>query len=185
VPPLDIALGAVAQQLFAAWAGLPKRDFVPDRASFDPMAVASILPVVSLLQRLGADEWRFRLVGTELERRWGRSLTGCNYIELVSLAMAEIMRRELVAIAQQPCGSWSLRRLQFRSGQLVEVETLRLPLRSDEGGITLVLSCSGELGTTKPYSLDQPREVIAFAPHQFVDLGAGIPAAGVLADVRQ
>ena len=183
MPPLAIALGPVARQLLAEWSGLPKRDCVPDRASFDPMAVASILPVVSLLQQLSADEWRFRLIGTELERRWGRSLTGCNYIEIVSPDVAAIMRREFSAIVEHPCGSWSMRRLQFQSGQLVEVETLRLPLRSDDGEMTLVLSCSGEVGTTKPFSPDQPREIIAVAQQRFFDIGAGTPAASILADV--
>jgi hypothetical protein len=55
----------------AAWRTLPQHEYVPMRSSFDPTAVVRILPVISLIERITADEWRARLVGTEIERRWG------------------------------------------------------------------------------------------------------------------
>ena len=73
-------LGPAAQELLAAWTLLPKYGCVPYRQNFDPMAVARILPVITLLQRVGDEEWRFRLVGTEVDRRWGRPLTSASMI---------------------------------------------------------------------------------------------------------
>ena len=46
----------------------------------EPMSIARILPIVSLLERTGPDDWRFRLVGTEIERRWGRKITGSDLV---------------------------------------------------------------------------------------------------------
>src|ERR1700722_7267429 len=66
-------LGPTAKRLLAAWINLPKHEFVPYRDSFDPMAVVGILPVLTIFRR-GADQvWRFRLAGTEIDRRWGKA----------------------------------------------------------------------------------------------------------------
>jgi hypothetical protein len=175
-------LGPVARQLLDCWASLPMRDFVPDRCSFDPMAIVRILPVVSLLQRAGDGEWRFRLVGTEIERRWERRLTGVNYLtaDVVSPPVADMMRREFSRVVEFPCGSWSLRSVQFRSGRLAAIETLRLPLRADDGGVSLILSCSGELADPAAPRVDAPREIIRIMQHQFFAIGAGDPGASLL-----
>jgi hypothetical protein len=36
------------------------------------------------VQRVDAEVWRYRLVGTEVDRRWGRPLTGVNCIEIAA-----------------------------------------------------------------------------------------------------
>ena len=83
-------LGPVANELLSAWVRLPKHEYVPYRQSFDPMAIAEILPVITLLHRVGDGEWRFRLVGTEVDRRWGKPLTGLNCIEIAAPEVAPI-----------------------------------------------------------------------------------------------
>ncbi|MGH7093826.1 MAG: PAS domain-containing protein, partial [Stellaceae bacterium] len=138
-------LQPVAQELLEAWLRLPRHDDVPLRESFNPMTVPRILPVVSLIQRMQNGEWCLRLVGTEIERRWGRALTGVNYADIMSPEAAESTLCEFEAICDQPCGSWSRRHVEMRSGSGFESETLRLPLRASDGGVTLILSCSGGL----------------------------------------
>ena len=145
------------------------------------MAIARILPVVSLLERITADEWRFRLVGTEIERRWDRRLTGVSYLnaKIVSPQVAAMMRREFGHIVEWPCGSWSQRSVRFDSGRAAAIETLRLPLRADDGGIRLILSCSGELREQGEPLVDAPHEIIRITQQQFVDIGAGRPGASL------
>lgn len=173
-------MGPVARQLFEAWSALPKRDLVPDRRSFDPMAIARILPVVSLLEQASGDAWRFRLGGTELERRWGRSLTGLDYFSIVSAEMAVAVRREFAAIVEQPCASWSMRCVEYESGRRAGMEALRLPLRARDGSLGLILSCSGELTGRNIREIDRPRTILRITRQRFIDIGAGVPAENAL-----
>jgi hypothetical protein len=168
-------LGPVARELLACWSELPTRDCVPDRQAFDPMAVARILPVVSLIERVDQALWRFRLVGTEIERRWGRTLTGRDALAVASPETAKITRQELTNIVGWPCGSWSQRRVEFKSGRVGAVETLRLPLRAADGVVRLVLSCSGELHGLSPAITDVPREIVMITNQQYFDVGVGCP----------
>jgi hypothetical protein len=168
-------LQPVSQKLLAAWLRLPRPDVVPARTDFDPCEIPGVLPVISLFERVTADEWRVRLAGTELERRWGRELTGLSYAEVLSPQAAEVTHCEFDAICRQPCGSWSLRRLDLRSGRRLQTETLRLPLRDKKGEVGLILSCSGELSHEPVYDTDLPREVVSVFEQEFFDIGAGIP----------
>ena len=173
-------LGPVAAELLTCWSRLPARDCVPDRKNFDPMAIARILPVISVIERAGDDEWRYRLVGTEIERRWGRPIAGHDCLEIVSPAAGRIMCREFRGIVEQPCGSWSRRRLELVSGRVASIESLRLPLRGNDGAISQILSCSGELRSPDLAGLDAPREIVMITEQEFFDIGAGCPATGAI-----
>jgi hypothetical protein len=174
-------LGPVARALLDCWSALPARDCVPDRDAFDPMAIKDILPVVSLIERIEEDAaWRFRLVGTEIERRWDRRLTGRDVLEVVSPEVGRIMQQELHDVVVWPCGAWSRRRVSFRSGRTGALETLRLPLRARDGTVRLVLGCSGELHDRSVAVGDAPREIVTVAEHQYVDIGAGRPPHSAL-----
>jgi hypothetical protein len=176
-----------ARQFLNYWAALPAHEFVPRRRSFDPMAIARILPVVSLLQRVDDDDWRFRLVGTEIDRRWARSLTGMSHfrVDIISPRAAETMRREFRQIVERPCGSWSQRAARLQSGRTARIETLRLPLRADDDGITLIVSCCGEVSGRLAAIEDATCEIIRITQQQFVDIGAGRPPATVLGDAPE
>jgi hypothetical protein len=175
-------LGPIARELLTAWSRLPARDGVPDRKSFDPMSIARILPVISLLERTGPDEWYFRLVGTEIERRWGRKITGSDLNDIVSPQAVTVMRPELRNIVEWPCGSWCHRLVGLQSGRRAAIETLRLPLRANDGRVNLVLSCSGELSTTRQSAaIDLPREIHTITDQEFFDIGAGCPSQSAIA----
>ena len=165
-----------SQKLWTAWLRLPRPDIVPARSSFDPCAIPSVLPFISLIERTSPDEWRVRLAGTEIERRWGRELSGLTYAEMLSSQAVDVMHCEFEAICKQPCGSWSLRHLELRSGRRLQTETLRLPLRDKDGAVNLIVSCNGELSREQMRDADQPRQIITVFEQQFFDVGAGIPA---------
>ena len=169
-------LQPASQKLLAAWLRLPRTDVVPSRRDFEPGEIASILPVISVIERVAADEWRLRLVGTEIERRWGRDLAGLSYAEMLSPQAVEVTHCEFDAICRQPCGSWSLRRLDLRSGRKLQTETLRLPMRARDGEVRLILSCNGELSPEIMYDIDEPREIVKVYEQEFFDIGAGVPS---------
>ena len=176
-------LGPIARELLTAWSALPAHNGVPDRADFDPMTIPRILPVISVLQRRGDDAWCFRVAGTEVERRWARNLTGLNYfdIDFVSLRAKQALRQEFRQIAEWPCGAWSRRRVMFASGRCAAIETLRLPLRTSDGSVSLIVSCSEEFPDTGAALIDAPREIINITEQEYFDIGAGCPPRGALA----
>jgi hypothetical protein len=144
------------------------------------MAVARILPVITLLERGDDGEWRFRLVGTEVDRRWGRPLTGLKCVEIAAPEMAAIIHREFGEVIRQPCASWSVRRVEFHSGRCATIETLRLPLRAKDGSVSLILGSSGELRVPTNDAPDQPSAIVTIVQQRFFDIGAGVPVNDVL-----
>jgi hypothetical protein len=147
------------------------------------MVIAPVLPFITLLERATDNEWRFRVVGTEVERRWRGNYTGHNYLtlDIVSEQVADMMLREFTAITQWPCGSWSRRNVEFRSRRCAVIETLRLPLRTNDGNTGQIISCSEEFGDRAGLATDGPRGIVEIIEQRFVDLGAGAPTAGLLA----
>ena len=141
------------------------------------MAIPHVLPLVTLLQRSPDGAWRFRVAGTEIERRWGRNFTGLDYlgIDIVSPRAAATMRREFELVTEFPCGAWSRRRVQFHSGRSAIIETLRLPLRDNDGAVSLILSCSEELGDGSAEPTDAAYEIITIIDQRFLDIGARTP----------
>ena len=171
-------LRPVARELLDAWWRLPRQDGVPLREDFDPTAIARILPVVSLIEWTG-DIWRVRLAGTEIERRWGRALTGIDYREILAASTVAATLHEFETVCDHPCGSWSLRRLELSSGQQMTAEALRLPLRASDGRVRLILGCSGELSGLLLSGPDRPREIVDIEAHQFFDIGGGMPVSRI------
>lgn len=175
-------LGPNASRLLEYWQQLPQRQSMPDRWDFDPMKIAAVLPFITLLERAADNEWRLRVVGTEVERRWRGMYTGCNYLtlDIVSAQAADAMLREFTTITQWPCGSWSRRNVEFRSRRCVTIETLRLPLRTKDGNTGQIISCSEEFGDRAKFTTDGPRGIIEIIEQRFVDIGAGAPVDSVL-----
>lgn len=146
------------------------------------MAISGILPVISLLQHMGDDDWCFRVAGTEVERRWARKLTGANYfdIDFVSPRAIASLRQEFRQVVEWPCASWSRRRVELASGRPATIETVRLPLRAADGSVSLMVSASEEFCQGTPAPSDAPREIIKITEQEFVDIGAGRPAESAL-----
>jgi hypothetical protein len=104
-------------------------------------------------------------------------MTGINYADLLSPQAALATHCEFEAVCRHPCGSWSLRHLELRSGRRLETEALRLPLRDSAGGVNLILGCSGELTDKFLHEADCTCKIITVVAHEFFDIGAGIPEA--------
>ena len=171
---IEDKLSPVARELLDAWSRLPRRDHVPFRASFEPMSVPRILPVILLFERSDCG-WRFRLAGTEIDRRWGRPVTGLEYTELVSAEGFRAARQEFEGIAQTPCGSFSVATVTFKSGRRSTLEILRLPMRANDGSVSLILCSAAEAFARKtPHGADMAQEIDSFEQRQFFDIGAGL-----------
>jgi hypothetical protein len=133
-----------------------------------------VLPVMVLFER-GEHGWRFRLAGTEIDRRWGRTVTGLDYTQLVSGEAFHSARREFECIAQTPCGTFTAARVTFNLGRRAALEILRLPLRASDGRVSLILCSAAEVSQRKAaHGADLAQEIGGFE-QQFFDIDAGLP----------
>ena len=189
-------LGLAGRALLAAWESLPKRDGVPDRASFNPFSIPQALPVIAMIETESGSDWRLRLTGTEIDRRNGFCLTGHDYLSYLRDDVRSMYLDIFAKVVSLPCASWEVRRIERRSGQLSLVEVLRFPLRAPDGRVRYIISSNEEVDAaclagfqsrilTKTQESDAMVSVVNPIGHQFIDVGAGIPLSSAEAGPRE
>ncbi len=137
-----------AQELTAYWQKLAKAAAgIPPRTAFDPIAIPSALPSVFLIERLDANTYRFRLLGTDFEERGVSDLTGT----LLKRAEVNADRSPIFAVLDRvldtPCGLHILGVEQSEQGRQSLVEYVALPLTDEEGGARLAGGSGSPLAT--------------------------------------
>ena len=157
MPSIADQLGLSAKELLAAWSLLPKHEHVPYRESFDPMSVVRILPVLTIFEWTSDGEWCFRLAGKEIDRRWGRPVTGLSFAEFVEPEVTPKLRRQFDEVVRRPCGSWSVGQVEFASGRAATLELLHLPLRGKDGTVNLILGSGDEISAHSSHQPEPPR----------------------------
>lgn len=169
-------LGAAGATLWRYWLSLRGSEIVPERRRFDPMAVARILPLVSILEHEAPMVWRVRLTGTEIDRRSGRCVQGANFIDLVDPGLKELLDRRLAQLTAQPCGGVIIRHNARHSGRLYAVRAVLLPLRCADGRIRQVISSNEEIAPCTSPDPSDPFAMLRTLQGGFLDIGAGSPA---------
>lgn len=165
--------------LWRYWNELPKQDSVPRRADFDPMRIPAALPDISILERLAAECWKIRVVGTRLGNRVGMNTTGMNYLDLVGEANRALVRDVLSLLVRTPCGFEGERLIRVAGGLTIPIQALLLPLRVADGEIRLLISASSRL-TPPTLRKSAVVEDIEFVSGRLIDIGAGLPATRLL-----
>lgn len=164
--------GAPAAALWDYWTRCRGTELVPDRRTFDPMAIAEHLPIVCLLERDAPMQWRLRVVGTGIVNRSGE-LTGRNYMDLLVPEQRLDVDRRLNAQLAQPCGSFSTRR-NIRGGVDYLVRVLALPLRTADGVLRQIVTTNEELRGTRGIA-ERGIDALELTGSEFLDIGAGVP----------
>ncbi len=79
--------GNVIEQALAYWEAIRGERLMPSRADVDPADIAQVLPFVMLVDVLRAPtDFRFRLIGTEIDLILSRSYTGIRFSEIPHMA---------------------------------------------------------------------------------------------------
>lgn len=163
---------AGAQRFFFYWDSLPKRQLAPDRKDFSPVAIAPLMPAVTILEIMSDELVVQRLAGTAICRAMGFDPTGGNAFDLVAPETRPRYRALLNAQTERPCGRWNM--LRVRRENLIErAEALTLPMRHNRSGHWVILSYFGSIETV---GYEQgPYEILAYEDTRWIDLGAGVP----------
>jgi hypothetical protein len=135
------------RDLYLYWNRLRGDRFAPARAEIDPADIPRLLPHL-LLSELVEDgrRLRYRLVGTEVERNFGRSMTGLHVDEVMRGSYLEFILGLYRGILEQRVPSYSENSFRdagaWKSPRHPPLRTARvmLPLSSDGSTIDMVLS---------------------------------------------
>lgn len=114
---------------------------IPSRADIDPADIPQLLPYLLLTDLLDDGRYRFRLVGTEVERSFGAPMTGRTLEELMSgdyLAFMRSLYRKVIA-EKRPIYSTS--RYSGSDGDSpLFTKRVMMPLSSDGLVVDMVIS---------------------------------------------
>lgn len=164
-----------------AWQGWRGTDLVPRRSAVRIEEISKLLPYVSIVEMISEEVATIRLAGTALCQAMGVELTGLNYFELTDPETRALRVDRTRRIVAQPCGSHYLHPLAYQSGRTIPTEGLSLPVRPDDPSAPLQFFAIW--AALEDMRLEgaaaEPRKVPIADCFQFVDIGAGVPDAGL------
>lgn len=173
LPPTD---RADCLRLVGAWRDLSSRDNVlPARSAFRPETVVSLLPRISILERVGTDSLVLRLVGEDIKLQGHAVTVGTDLLEVSLPSMAQFFDATFERGFGHPCGLSMLMDKVLVSGGWTRVHMLAVPFRaSTEPAPHYLVACCHEV--TRHYLLDTAK-ITQHMPiaARWLDLGYGVP----------
>lgn len=118
------------KSLWKYWNEVRAGTMMPARRDIDFVQVANVLPEVSLLDAISADELRYTLVGSQIVARNGEELTGVNLLDLFADDCRPVVSKCLIDMFAVPCAVVCETTVLYQSGHTAMAECLCLPLRT-------------------------------------------------------
>ncbi|HEX7775623.1 MAG TPA: PAS domain-containing protein [Parvibaculum sp.] len=169
----DVFSTAGARRFFDYWHSLPKIDLVPDRKSFNPPDIASLMPAITLLEIWSHERIDLRLIGTGVARGMGIEPTGKNYLDLIAPEARAPYLKLVDAQINQPCGRRTILKTRNATGLIARTEALTLPMFHAQSGHHMIVSYFEQIDIVG-YEKG-PYEVLDFEKTEWLDIGAGVP----------
>jgi len=153
----------------AARAGLP----IPRKPDFTIQRLKPFLATYYVAEWTG-DDLVNRLVGSELDRQLGETLTGCSFLARYSGAQRTYFETFWPLVLRQPCGVISARTRHRGDGNAQQIEGVALPL-ADASGVPRFLCGVGTVSNIFEARAANGIASVTIDYVRFLDLGAGIP----------
>ncbi|MCA8908206.1 MAG: PAS domain-containing protein [Rhodospirillaceae bacterium] len=168
-------------RLIAAWRSLSSEEsMLPARSAFRPETVVSLLPRISILERLNAESLVLRLVGEDIKLQGHAINVGTDLLEVSLPSLASFFADTFDRGFGHPCGLSMLMDKVLVTGGWTRVHMLAVPFRgSTDQAPHFLVACCHEV--TRHYLLDSAK-ITQHMPisARWLDLGYGVP--GDLAD---
>lgn len=145
---IGMAAGSDQSRLVDYWLTKRRPDRLPGRDDIDPVEMPrELLPNIALIavERRGLDEMRcrFRLVGTNIVRNFGRDVTGCLFEEVfLSPDKLKAERAQIARVVQTRESAVVRDRLNIPGRQFITVTRTLLPLAANGHDVDMILSYS-------------------------------------------
>ncbi len=137
----------VLQQIDDYWAALRGSQAVPARADLNPRDIRFALSTSFVLERIAPGVARFRLAGSHLNDLMGMEVRG---LPLSCIFLPDARHRVQMTLQQvfdSPAKAWITLAADRGIGRPpLDACLLLLPLRSDDGEVSLALGCLATLG---------------------------------------
>lgn len=154
----------------------------PRRSDLNLRQMASLLPDLTIMERIAPGNVVYRLMGTSVAHRLGTDLTGHNFIEYLDATERLRIDECIALVADRPCGTFSVYENTYASGAHVRAETITLPLDSGSGCAPYLVLGLHSAQAIMSYNVAQQGSVIGTCWRDGVvlDLGFGVPEQSVL-----
>ncbi len=119
---------AASRELFAYWQELRGRRPAPERGEIEPGAIRQVLSDAFIIALDRGADYPFRLAGTRVCALFGRELKGHSFTALWDETSRRTIRDLLSILTDEWVGTVAGATGYTRSGALVELEVLLLPL---------------------------------------------------------
>jgi len=164
-------------KLIECWKMMPKgQGKAPQKTTFSPRSIASLMPFLFLIERLPGGELRVRLMGNELNANLTRTSSDGTVFDILIHNDWSFYRRFLKGCGDGICGGHLRRSIPMADGLLNNVEALHVPLADKNGdprymlGVMISRLRKGE-GDITAFSIPASQ----ILNYQYLDLGNGIP----------
>lgn len=160
------------------WRGLARDGIVPKREEFRPERAGPFLRHLLLCEVDDEFAIRFRLIGSEFQRRVQCDMKGQDFLQYVPAERRPSARYAVRSIITRPCGLWRVTPMHYERGFAQYIEYTTLPLLPGADGKPLLLILTQAVnGLLDPG--DTHGKVMAAYPsivYRYLDIGAGIPS---------
>jgi len=173
----DVSFDGRFKKFFDVWSSFRQPGQVlPTWANVKPMAFGGLLPDVVLVKRHGAKDFRFRLMGSEVNERLGSDPVGEQAFRLLDARHHEAIYTWFDAIVAQPCGAMHEMSVEFEKASPKRAKALNLPIRGNEGEVDTFMYL---YSFWQPEPGENPGRVLSagrtYFKLQAIDIGAGVP----------
>jgi len=139
------------EALIRHWLALREADAVPHRSAVDPTKFRDLLDSVWLLERHPDGHYRYRLAGQTITDIHGGVRRGTNPAELFSPAAVDMFKLRWEAALDHGKLVRAEGVVQLSDGyQTATIERLMLPLRGDDGSVSIVLGATNYKRPRRP-----------------------------------
>lgn len=163
------------EKLIRHWLALRQEDAIPHRGAVDPTKFHDLLGMVWLLERQQDGHYRYRLAGQTITEIHGGIRRGTNPAELFSPAAVDMFRLRWEAALDHGRLVRAEGIVRLSDGeQIAKIERLMLPLRGDDGSVSVVLGATNydrPRGTCLT-TTDFPPTDVQFCPMDDIPLGS-------------
>lgn len=174
-------LQADTRHFIAAWRRWRGGLLLPRRADMNLRDIVRCLDVTALFEPVDRQTVTVRVVGTRLAAMIEHDATGRNLRDLTAPADWPLRGWRFAMMAAVPCGGFMTFRDRLPSGRVMMFETVSLPLDADDPARPRqILSCLTPVSQHfEAAGAPADRAVPLADCFAFVDIGNGMPAAGV------
>ncbi len=151
---------------------LPRQDFRPQRQAFEPLEIPKLLPRIIIRAREANGEYRYRLLGTELQSYMGHDPTG----KLVTVGVGERaagpIQETMNRMMDHPCGLRCVTTFIDGKGRTALLEYVSFPLSgaspAQQISHVAILERDADMNPTEATEAQRLHEI------EGIDLGAGV-----------